>query len=68
MNETREKHDRPLTSEEVMNHLGISRGTFWKYVREYPRHFRTFRSGRWRVMDRADLEAWKDFRKSLDRV
>lgn len=68
MTEAREKHDRPLTSKEVMDHLGISRGTFWKLVREYPRHFRTFRSGRWRVMDRADLEAWKDFRKSLDRV
>ncbi len=66
-----EQHERPdgvLTSDEVMRHLGISRATFWKYMREYPRHFRTFRSGRWRVMDRRDLEAWKSFRKSLDRA
>ena len=57
---------KPLTSAEVMENLGISRGTFWKYVREYPRQFRTYRSGRTRVMDPEDLRRWKEFRKKLD--
>lgn len=59
---------KPLTSDQVMQHLGISRGTFWKYAREYPRQFRTYRSGRWRVMDPEDLERWKRFRKTLDEL
>lgn len=57
---------KPLTSEEVMEHLGISRNTYWQYVREYPRQFRTFKSGRKRLMDVSDLERWKDFRKKKD--
>lgn len=57
-----------LTSAQVMQHLGISRRTFWKYAREYPRQFRTFLSGRHRVMERRDLDAWKAFRKNLDRI
>lgn len=57
---------RPLTSAEVMEHLGISRATFWKYARQHPRQFRTYLSGRWRVMDVEDLERWKRFKKELD--
>lgn len=57
---------KPLTSEQVMEHLGISRATFWKFVKEYPRQFRTYMSGRWRVMDVEDLERWKRFRKNAD--
>lgn len=58
--------NRPLTSAQVMDHLGISRATFWKYARQYPRQFRTYVSGRWRVMDVEDLERWKRFKKELD--
>lgn len=57
---------KPLTSDEVMEHLGISRKTFWQYVREYPRQFRTFKSGRRRLMDVEDLERWKSYRKNAD--
>lgn len=57
---------RPLTSAQVMEHLGISRATFWKYARQYPRQFRTYLSGSWRVMDVEDLERWKRFKKELD--
>lgn len=57
---------KPLTSAEVMENLGISRATFFHYVRTYPRQFRTYKSGRWRVMDPEDLERWKEFRKKLD--
>jgi len=54
------------TSEMVMQKLGISRGTFWKYVREQPDDFRTFVSGRWRVMTHDDLQHWIQFRKQQD--
>lgn len=57
---------KPLDSAAVMSHLGISRNTYWKYVREYPRQFRTFKSGKKRLMDVADLEKWKAFRKRED--
>lgn len=58
--------ERPLTSDEVMDILGISKATFFKYVRENPDHFRTYMSGRWRVMDRQDLEHWREHRKQQD--
>ncbi len=63
---TRAIGPRPLTSAQVMDHLGISRATFWKYARQYPRQFRTYLSGGWRVMDVDDLERWKRFKKELD--
>lgn len=62
----RDPRRRPLTSEEVMDILGISRGTFWKYTREHPDQFRTYRSGKRRVMDPEDLERWREFRKQAD--
>lgn len=55
-----------LTREDVMHELGISNGTFWKYVREYPTEFVTYKSGRNRVMDPEDLQRWKDFCKIRD--
>lgn len=55
-----------LTKTEVMTELGISNGTYWRYVREYPQHFRTYKSGRNRVMDPEDLHAWKEFCKQRD--
>ena len=54
------------SSEEVMQILGISRGTFWHYTREYPHEFRTFLSGKRRVMTREDLQRWIEFRKDED--
>lgn len=54
-----------LTKEEVMEELGIGHGTFWRYVREYPENFRTYKTGRNRVMDPEDLQAWKEFRKQV---
>lgn len=65
----RRQTNRPrsaLTKDQVMDELGISHGTFWKYVREYPREFRTYKSGRNRVMDPADLQTWKEFCKERD--
>lgn len=56
----------PLTSREVMRILGISRATFWKYMREEPDHFRTYLLGNKRVMDPEDLEHWREFRKRQD--
>ena len=55
-----------LTKEQVMRDLGISHSTFFANIRKYPRHFRTFKSGRNRVMERDDLAAWKAFRKVMD--
>lgn len=55
-----------LTKDEVMHELGISHGTFWSYVRKYPAEFRTYKSGRNRVMDPEDLAAWKEFCKVRD--
>ena len=63
---TRQAPEPPLTSNEVMRILGISRNTFWRYMHEYPGEFRTYRSGRWRVMDREDLARWREFRKQHD--
>ena len=57
-----------LTKDQVMAELGISNGTYWNYVRDYPEHFRTYRSGRHRVMDPDDLRAWKEFCKHRDAV
>jgi transposase len=57
---------KALTADEVQDILRISRGTFWKYVREYPEHFRTYRSGKYRVMDPEDLEHWREFKKQRD--
>lgn len=65
---TLDRTRKPLTSEEVMEILGISRWLFWKYMNEYPEHFRTYKSGRWRVMDPEDLEHWRQFQKSMDRA
>lgn len=56
-----------LTREQVQKHLGISTQTFWRYVREYPDHFVTYLSGKRRVMDPEDLQAWKAYRKQIDR-
>lgn len=57
---------KPLTAEEVQETLRISRATFWKYTREYPEHFRTYISGKHRVMDPEDLERWREYRKQQD--
>jgi len=62
----RDPRRKPLTADEVQEILGISRGTFWKYVREHPEHFRTYLSGRYRVMDPEDLERWREYRKQVD--
>ena len=58
---------RLYTSDEVIEILGISRATFWHYTRKYPHEFRTFLSGKRRVMRRTDLEDWIQFRKEEDR-
>lgn len=63
---TSQDDNKPLTSKQVMEHLGISRATFWSYRAKYPKQFRTYISGKWRVMDPDDLEYWKAFRKRLD--
>lgn len=55
-----------LTREEVQEELGIGYATFFNYIRKYPRHFRTYKSGRNRVMDPEDLQAWKEFCKQRD--
>ena len=56
----------PLTSSQVMKALGISRKTFFNLIKDYPREFVTYMSGRSRVMDREDLERWKAYRKQID--
>jgi hypothetical protein len=66
MAQVKDPRRQPLTSDEVQQTLRISRGTFWKYVREYPDHFRTYMSGKNRVMDPEDLEHWREFRKQSD--
>ena len=66
MPEIKDPRRKPLTSKEVQDILGIGHGTFWKYVREYPQHFRTYVSGRNRVMDPEDLEHWREYRKQAD--
>lgn len=55
-----------LTREEVQDELGIGYATFFNYIRKYPRQFRTYKSGRNRVMDPEDLQAWKEFCKQRD--
>jgi predicted DNA-binding transcriptional regulator AlpA len=64
--QTHDPRRQPLTSDEVMKVLRISRGTFWRYVREEPEHFRTYVSGKRRVMDPEDLEHWREYRKQSD--
>ncbi|MDR9392544.1 MAG: hypothetical protein RI554_11020 [Trueperaceae bacterium] len=55
-----------LTREQVQQELGIGSATFFKYVREYPQEFVTYKSGRNRVMDPEDLQRWKAFCKIRD--
>lgn len=62
----RDARREPLDSKEVMRILGISRATFWKYMREEPDHFRTYLIGNRRVMDPEDLEHWREHRKQTD--
>ena len=52
-----------LSTEEVMDALRISRGTYWKYLREYPRQFKTSVMGRRRYMRREVLEKFIEFRE-----
>jgi hypothetical protein len=52
-----------LTTEDVMRELRISRGTYWKYLRQYPRQFRTAVMGRRRYMRREVLEKFVEFRE-----
>ena len=59
--------DELLSIKEARSILGISRATFWHYTRKYPHEFRTFLSGKRRVMRRTDLEDWIQFRKEEDR-
>ena len=48
---------KALTSQEVMQRLGIKRQTFER-LREEDDHFIVYRVGRNLRMDEADLEAW----------
>lgn len=52
-----------LSTEEVMRELRISRGTYWKYLREFPRQFKTSVMGRRRYMRRETLEKFVEFRE-----
>jgi hypothetical protein len=52
-----------LSTEDVMRELKISRGTYWKYLREYPRQFKTSVMGRRRYMRRETLVRFIEFRE-----
>lgn len=52
-----------LSTEDVMRELRISRGTYWKYLREFPRQFKTSVMGRRRYMRRETLEKFVEFRE-----
>jgi predicted DNA-binding transcriptional regulator AlpA len=52
-----------LSTDEVMRELRISRGTYWKYLREYPRQFKTSVMGRRRYMRRETLLKFVEFRE-----
>jgi hypothetical protein len=52
-----------LSTEDVMRELKISRGTYWKYLREYPRQFKTSVMGRRRYMRRETLVRFIEFKE-----
>ena len=55
-----------LTTDEVMQELRISRRTYWKYLKRYPRHFRTVVIGKRRYMSRTALREFVEFKTRLD--
>jgi hypothetical protein len=52
-----------LSTEDVMRELRISRNTYWKYLREYPRQFKTSVMGRRRYMRRETLAKFIEFKE-----
>jgi len=54
-----------LTREEVQERLGITKQTFWIWVKNDPM-FVTYKLAGNRVMDPADLDAWINHRKVVD--
>lgn len=54
-----------LNTDDVMRELNISRKTYWKYLRQYPRQFKTSLMGRRRVMRRETLEKFIEFKERL---
>lgn len=56
---------RALSSQEVMDRLGIKRQTFDR-LREVDDHFIVYRAGRVLRMDERDLEAWVKRQKEVE--
>lgn len=55
-----------MTTDEVMQELRISRATYWKYLKRYPRHFRTTVIGKRRYMTREALRDFLEFKHRID--
>lgn len=55
-----------LTTDQVMQELRISRGTYWKYLKRYPKQFKTAVLGNRRYMRRETLTDFIEFKERLE--